>query len=206
MVANAVIANPIRVRKGVELKLNAFWILSSWLAIHPVVSLKKSFLIVTSTCPTWTWSTMSCICFKVLAFWLSPSSSTSPKTSTTSVVLPPPPFLLRVWTIMFLRKGKLTSWVEASLTWYKVQSRLQESSTSGKAKPGEKGEKERKKSQTPRTKAKRAAALLGLLSQERTRLRVCRDKTISSAHPWGNLYWGSHWQLFGYENDCQLLF
>ena len=45
------IANPTRVRKGVELKLNAFWTLSSWLAIHPVVSLKKSFLIVTSTGP-----------------------------------------------------------------------------------------------------------------------------------------------------------
>ena len=146
MVANAVIANPIRVRKGVELKLNAFWILSSWLAIHPVVSLKMSFLIVTSTCPTWTWSTMSCICFKVLAFWLSPSSSTtSPTTSTTSVVLPPPPSLLRVWTIMFLRRGKLTSWVEASVTWYKVQSRLQESSTSGKAKPGEKEKKKERK-------------------------------------------------------------
>ena len=39
MVATAVIANPTRVRKGVELKLNAFWTLSSWLAIHPVVSL-----------------------------------------------------------------------------------------------------------------------------------------------------------------------
>ena len=46
MVASEVIANPTRVRKGVELKLNAFWTLSSWLAIHPVVSLKKSFLIV----------------------------------------------------------------------------------------------------------------------------------------------------------------
>ena len=96
--------------------------------------------------PTWTWSTMSCICFKVLAFWLSPSSSsTSPTTSTTSVVLPPPPFLLRVWTIMFLRKGKLTSWVEASVTWYKAQSRLQESSRSGKAKPGEKEKKKERK-------------------------------------------------------------
>ena len=51
MVASEVMANPIRVRKGVELKLNTFWTLSSWLAIHPVVSLKKSFLSVSNTCP-----------------------------------------------------------------------------------------------------------------------------------------------------------
>ena len=38
-VTRAVMANPTKVRKGVALKLKAFWILSNWLAIQPRLSL-----------------------------------------------------------------------------------------------------------------------------------------------------------------------
>ena len=108
-VVRAVMAKPTRVRKGVALKLNAFWTLSSWLAIQPRLSLNIGCfqeVYQHQQNPTWTFSTISCICLSVLALLLSTSSSTSSasiSTTASEFFLP----LVRVRRNMFLKRTRL---------------------------------------------------------------------------------------------------